>query len=270
MKKLIVFAALALLASPALADDEGKARETLERFLHDPLVDEKKTDGIVHDDTYGMGGAGFTFVRRGTFIARVDTATDTVTQLSRFEPVLWIAPTDERGNARSPEERRAEADRRAHFTLDEDEKRARAFVAAHGRDFEERVFRLEQKERSDNGSYFDDRFTFVEHPRTGVRACWPNRIVVRLDPETGTVTLFDARDHRVESNEEPVLTKREARAIVSKAFPDDVVVKTWATRKPVFSLVGIERAGGTGSAWAVDDFAVDAKTGAIVLAPRSK
>lgn len=274
MKKTILLlistmlVALPLVATPALAQDEATARRGLEKFLKDALGPDDKLEKIERDAAMDFVRPGTcSFTRWGELTAAVDSKTGDVKFYSRFKPLLYVLSRDEKGNERTAADRQAEIARRAKLSLDESAKRARAFLEAHYPAFKERVFELAEKQRLDHDALVQDELAFVEKPGKGAVACWPNRIDISINPETGAIVTYIADDRRVESKAKPRVTKEAARKAVLDRFggklkPEN---RAWLEKEAPVDLVAVEgdkADKGGKTAWLVARrFVVDAQTG---------
>jgi hypothetical protein len=267
MRRTILCALLLLSAAPALAQDEATARKGLESFLKDALGADDKLEKIERDAAMDFVRPGTcAFTRWGAFTAAVDSRTGDVQFFSRFKPLLFVSSRDATGKDRTAADRQAEIARRAKLSLDEDQKRARAFLEAHYPAFKERVFEVVQKERRDHDALVQDELVFVERPGKGAVACWPNRIDISMNPETGAIVTYVADDHRVESKEKPRLDKKAARKSVldregARLAPEN---RAWLEKDAPVELVAVDGPKGPRTAWLVAHrFVVDAQTGAL-------
>jgi hypothetical protein len=265
------------LASVVRADDradpasarESLARRTLARFLaagaFAPYASSGRDgalDGVTSVRPVVTGELAF--ARPGEFVASVRSSSE-VTFFSRSRPLLWV-------DARRAD-RASEIRRRAVFSLDDDAQRAGRFLEDHYPDFRERRFELVSKERVDHDSLVEDELVFVERPRAGVAACWPNRIDVSLDPEDGSVSTFLANDDRIESSSPPALDAKAARRALLVALGDRVRRENrdfLAAKARIELIAARDRSGEPRTAWLVAGiFVVDAASGEL-LARRAK
>jgi hypothetical protein len=271
-KKIWLVAALALLASPALAQDDAKAREGLESFLRDAVGGENPMEKVGRDAGIELLNPGcVSFTRPGQFTAAVNSATGDVRFFSRFKPLLYVYSRDAKGTARTAEDRSAEIERRAKFTLEEDVKRAEELLAGHYPAWKERNFTVETKGREDRDALVMDDLVFVEQPREGFAACWPNRVFISVNPETGEIVSWISDDYRVESTASPKLEKEAARAAAVKEFGDKLspANAAWLEKDASIELVAFEGDDGPRTGWLVGHmFLVDAESGACRLAGR--
>jgi hypothetical protein len=269
-RTLAIAALLAVFAAPALAQEE-KARKGLEVFLKDALGADDKLERIERDPSMDFATPGAcAFTRWGEFTATVDSRTGDVRFYSRFKPLLYVRLHDDKGAERTAADRQAEIARRAKLSLDESVKKAKAFLDAHYPAFKERTFEVTEKERLDRDALVQDDLVFTERPAKGAVACWPNRIDVSVNPETGAIVTYVADDHRVESKEKPRVKKEAARKAVLDRFggklkPEN---RAWLEKDAPVDLVAVEgdKPGEGKTAWLVARrFVVDARTGACRL-----
>jgi hypothetical protein len=253
-----------------------RAREALGAFLtegaHAPFEGAHPVaalEGIGRDEALGalQGTGPLTFVKLGELIASVDSSTGQVTYFSRMKPLMWVETNASDGTKRAVAERAAEIARRARFTLDEDVARARSFLEARYPGGKTRVFEVEKKERQDHDSLVEDELVFVERPRKGVAACWPNRVEISVDPERGAITTWVAGDVRVESSEAPKISAEVARraviaAIGGKVKPESRAWLEKGARVVLVAVLGTD--GKPRTTWLVaGSFGVDATTGEV-------
>ena len=274
-KGLAVVLAVALASAVAAQENETgalapeAARERLARFLTEgelaPFAGrthEVALEGVTLEQPFAEGELAF--ARPGEFVASVGSRGD-VTFFSRSRPLLYVEGA---GKARA-----AELARRARHSLDDDAALARRFVEDHYPDFRERRFELASRERADRDSLVEDEFAFVERPRAGVVACWPNRVDVSVNPEDGSVTTYMARNDRIESTVEPALDAAAARRALVAALGDRVKAENrdfLAERARAELIAARDRGGRSRTAWLVAGiFIVDAASGEV-LARREK
>jgi len=270
--KIWLVTVLALVATPVFAQDEARARNGLEGFLGDVYGKDFAPERLQRDkgmDATCPGAIAFTWM--GELTACVDSSNGDVKFYSRFKPLLYVFTKDADGKDRSAEDRAAEIEKRARFTLDEDVKRAQDLLAAHYAGGTERVFEVTSKERIDQGALVMDDLVFTEKPREGVLACWPNRIDISMNPENGTLVTYIADDHRAESNDEPRLDKEAARKAALEAYGSRLSAenRAWIEKEAPVELVADTNEKGPCTAWRVGRvFVVDAETGACRPAGR--
>jgi hypothetical protein len=206
-----------------------------------------------------LASGEITFARRGEFTAVLDSAGD-VALFSRAKPLLFVGGD---GPARE-----AELRKRVHFSLEDDAARARRFLEQHYPDFRGRRFELTSKERVDRDSLVEDELVFIERPRSGVAACWPNRIDVSLDPEDGTVSTYRATNDRIESDAAPTLDSATARSALVRVLGDRVRGdnRDYLARQARIELVAFrDREQRPVTAWLVAGiFIVDATSGELL------
>ncbi len=271
-KKIWLVAALALLATRAQAQDDTRAREGIASFLKDAVGGENPMEKVGRDPGIDLLNPGcISFTRMGQFTAAVNSGTGEVRFFSRFKPLLYVYSRDAKGTARTAEDRSAEIERRAKFTLEQDTKRAEELLAAHYPGWKERSFALESKEREDRDALVMDDLVYVEHPREGVAACWPNRIYLSVNPETGDVVSWISNDQRIESTASPTIEKDAARAAAVKEFGEKLSApnRAWLEKDAAIELVAYQGDEGPRTGWLVGRiFIVDAESGACRLAGR--
>jgi hypothetical protein len=265
-KFLVTIAVFTLAASLARAGDE-KERAILDRFLKDVLGPADKLERIERDPPMDQMTKAVTFTRWGEFTASVDSSTGEVVFFSRFKPLLFVTVNDAKGAPRAAADRKAEITRRALYTLDEDAKRAKTFLEEHYPGFKGRKFELTAKERIDRDALVMDELFYVERPAEGIAACWPNRIQLAINPETGSVVTYIGRDHRVESKTKPVIEKQAARKAVLDKYARSISAenRAWLEKEAPIELVAVDGDKGPETAWLVAGrFVVDAEKGTTV------
>jgi hypothetical protein len=274
VKKPILIMLLVLATTPVMAQDEAKARRGLDRFLKDALGPGDKLAKIERDPGMDfMYPRTTAFTRLGEFTANVDSSTGDVRFFSRFKPLLYVYSRDKAGKLRTAEDRAAEIERRAHFTLEDSARHARDFLAAHYPDYKKRHLELTEKKREDKNALVSDDLVFIERPAEGVIACWPNRIDFSLNPETGTVDSYIADTRRIESRVKPKVGMQDARQAALDAFGKSLSAKhrEWFLANASVELVAVETPKGPVTAWLVQrDVVVDAQTGVASLRPETK
>ncbi len=263
LRCLVLVVTLVALAPRGRAQ-ESAARESLARFLTEgalaPFPDRSRERAVAGIESARPIAAGaLTFARPGEWVASVESA-GTVTFFSRQRPLLYVEG--------KPAERAAAIARRVHFSVEEDARRARRFLEAHYPDFRERSFELVSHERCDRDSLVEDETVFVERPRPGIAACWPNRIHVSLDPEDGSVSTYIATNERIESSTAPALDVPAARAALLGALGAGLTKENHdflAARAPTELVAVRDPAGRSRTAWLLAGiFIVDASSGELL------
>lgn len=265
---------VALAGGAARAQEVGveRAREAAWRFLTEglraPRPDLRRSelegcDTLVERVDPRAGGPLRELVLDGFSLAIAPDGT--VVEYEASDGPFRVRTLDAGGRPRTAADMAEEVEARTRFREEELRARAEAFVAERYPGWAERRFTLVESRRITR-SPVEHVLVYVEEPRDGQLAVYPDLVRVVLNPETGEVTTYMATNVRASVDAPPPLAEADARRRAAEARPGEAVARVELTmivkqgRARAVWLVGLESG---------DLVLVDAETGELHAADES-
>lgn len=186
-------------------DPERLERAPAERSRGMPAQGGEVVELFVHEPVSGRLAFTIRITQAGTVVGYMASDRD------------LIVPRWEGREARDPADVATEVEVRSFHDRAALEARARAFLVARYPGFADRSFPTAHHSFDHEQNPVSHYFLLQEEPADGVRAVYPNRVILQLNPETADLTLYIATDVRTAVREAPAVDEARARAIASAA-----------------------------------------------------